>query len=100
MAAAPAAVGMQHNRGLAASTFKELPTLSHTPHPTTLTPVPTPSRVQGAIYLDGGLEAVRQCYLHHFPLPADPLTLLQPDGTGGLPSANAGSGGGSGSPWE
>lgn len=33
--------------------------------------------VQGAIYLDSDLEAVRRCYLAHFPLPDDPLTLLK-----------------------
>lgn len=60
--------------------------------------------VMGAVYLDGDLDAVRAIYTSHFPLPADPLTLLQPDGTGGLPPAPSG-GGGSGnggddsSPW-
>ena len=39
--------------------------------------------VMGAIYLDGDLDAVRRCYVQHFPLPADPLSLLQADGTGG-----------------
>ena len=39
--------------------------------------------VMGAIYLDGDLDSVRHCYVQHFPLPADPLSLLQADGTGG-----------------
>lgn len=66
-------------------------------------PPPSPF-LQGAVYLDGDLDAVRAIYTSHFPLPADPLTLLQPDGTGGLPPAPSG-GGGSGnggddsSPW-
>lgn len=33
--------------------------------------------LQGAIYLDSDLEAVRRCYLAHFPLPEDPLVLLK-----------------------
>lgn len=33
--------------------------------------------LQGAIFLDSDLEAVRRCYLAHFPLPDDPLVLLQ-----------------------
>jgi hypothetical protein len=57
--------------------------------------------VMGAIYLDSDLEAVRRCYLSHFPLPADPLSLLQADGTGGMPSSNGSlSSAGSSSPWE
>ena len=50
----------------------------------------------GAIYLDGDLDAVRRCYMTHFPLPQDPLTLLQP-GSGG--EGNGGAAAGS-SPWE
>lgn len=61
-------------------------------HPSLHTPP-----AQGAIYLDGGLEAVRAVYLSHFPLPEDPLTLLQADGTGGgVPRAATAST----SPWE
>ena len=52
--------------------------------------------VMGAIYLDGDLDAVRRCYMTHFPLPQDPLTLLQP-GSGG--EGNGGAAAGS-SPWE
>ncbi|KAL4448477.1 hypothetical protein ABPG75_005696 [Micractinium tetrahymenae] len=58
--------------------------------------------VMGAIYLDGDLAAVRAIYTSHFPLPADPLTLLQPDGTGGPlppPSSSSSSDGGP-SPWS
>lgn len=39
--------------------------------------LPAPAVLQGAIYLDSDLEAVRRCYLAHFPLPDDPLMLLQ-----------------------
>lgn len=56
--------------------------------------------VQGAVYLDGDLDAVRAIYTSHFPLPADPLTLLQPDGTGGLPPPPSGSSGANGSSGE
>ena len=36
--------------------------------------------VMGAVYLDGDLDAVRRCYIGHFPLPADPLSLLRQGG--------------------
>jgi hypothetical protein len=51
--------------------------------------------VMGAIYLDGDLEAVRRTYISHFPLPDDPLRLLQPDKGGDGPAAAA-----QPSPWE
>lgn len=55
---------------------------------------------QGAIYLDSDLETVRRVYLSHFPLPADPLSLLQPDGSGGVPTSGSGSAwSGGGSTW-
>lgn len=44
--------------------------------------------------MDGDLDAVRRCYISLFPLPADPLSLLQPDGSGSTPSSN------DPSPWE
>jgi len=70
-------------------------------HPATLLLMhaPTNPPMQGAIYLDGDLEAVRRCYTGHFPLPADPLSLLQPDGTGGIPAASSSSPAAN-SPWE
>lgn len=57
-------------------------------------PSPPTTPPQGAVYLDGDLDAVRRCYMSHFPLPANPLSLIE--------NGQAGGGGGSQlpSPWE
>ena len=64
--------------------------------------------VMGAVYLDGDLDAVRRCYIGHFPLPADPLSLLRQGGAAAaaaaLPPDGAAEGSGAAdeppNPWE